>query len=93
MANYTKALATPALLSWARKQSGLTYQQIFFKTGILKKKFISVEQGKTYFHLDQLDQLAKIFNVALAVFYLSEVPDFKVLTYQQDRKYIDQVRK
>lgn len=74
MANRVEALVKPALLRWARENSGYSLAQLEKSSGIKQSKIMEWEEGKSKPSIPQLRKIAHLYNRPIAVFYLSEPP-------------------
>lgn len=64
----------PALLSYARKYSGLTLEKVAKKAKIAESKIKSYEERRTPIPVTQVEKLALAYKRPLAFFLLSSVP-------------------
>jgi Zn-dependent peptidase ImmA (M78 family)/DNA-binding XRE family transcriptional regulator len=74
MARGVKALANPALLRWARSNSGLTAEEVGRKIQIAAERIEVWERGEENPTLAQLRNLGRVYKRPIAVFYLPEPP-------------------
>lgn len=69
-----EALATPAVLSWARQASGLSLEEAAERSHIDESFLGECEAGTSRLTLHQLRELARIYKRPLGIFYLPEPP-------------------
>ena len=67
------------LLVWARKRSALDLDAAARKADVLPEVLQEWEQGVSKPTIPHLRKLAEAYNFALAVFYLSTPPRFRVM--------------
>jgi Zn-dependent peptidase ImmA (M78 family) len=82
MAARVKALATPALIKWARESAGFTTAEAAARLKIDEAQLLAWEdpKGDGEPSIPQLRKLAALYKRPLAVFFLDEVPkDFAVM--------------
>jgi Zn-dependent peptidase ImmA (M78 family)/DNA-binding XRE family transcriptional regulator len=71
---HVEALATPALLVWARESASLTPEALAKKIGVKVERVRAWESGQEHPSVAQLRNYATATKRPLAVFYLSEPP-------------------
>lgn len=75
-----KAFITPELITWARKTSKLSIEEVASKLKISAIQLSNWENGADQPTIRQAENLSKIYKRPLAVFYLPEPPeDFNTL--------------
>ena len=75
-----KAFITPELITWARKTSKLSIEEVASKLKISAIQLSGWENGADQPTIRQAENLSKIYKRPLAVFYLPEPPeDFNTL--------------
>ena len=76
----TKALVTPALLTWARLSAGYDVATVSRKLKIRDAVLLDWESGAQSLSMAQMRKLAELYKRPIAVFYLPEPPvDFDAL--------------
>lgn len=79
------ALVTPALLKWARKESGYDPEQAAKRAGVPADKLLAWEQGEAKPTLRQAQALAKFYHRPLGVFFLPQPPSLLPLAAEYRR--------
>ena len=75
----------PAMLQWAREESGLTIEAAAKKIGVPPARLIRWEEGSELPTIPQLRKMASVYHRPTAIFYLNsppprlEMPDFRRL--------------
>jgi Zn-dependent peptidase ImmA (M78 family)/transcriptional regulator with XRE-family HTH domain len=85
MAASIPALITPALLKWARKESGYDPEPAAKRAGVAADKLIAWEQGEAKPTLRQAQALAKFYHRPLGVFFLPQPPTLPPLAAEYRR--------
>jgi Zn-dependent peptidase ImmA (M78 family)/transcriptional regulator with XRE-family HTH domain len=70
----TKAIVTPALLTWAREDAGFTVDAAAKKLKITSERLLSWENNTDKPSIPQARKLADLYRRPLALFYLEEPP-------------------
>jgi Zn-dependent peptidase ImmA (M78 family)/transcriptional regulator with XRE-family HTH domain len=79
------AMVTPAVLEWARKQSGYDPEPAAKRAGVPADKLLAWEQGDAKPTLRQAQALAKFYHRALGVFFLPQPPSLPPLAAEYRR--------
>lgn len=79
------ALVTPALLKWARKESGYAPEPAAKRAGVPANKLLAWEQGEAKPTLRQAQALAKFYHRPLGVFFLPQPPSLPPLAAEYRR--------
>lgn len=80
MSHSVSALATPALIEWARRKAGLSHDQIAKKLHVTPERVSAWESGTLKPTVNQLRNFGRIVKRPLAFFYLPEPPhDFDAI--------------
>ena len=74
-----KAHITPEVLEWTRKSANISLESAASKVPCSVERLEKWEKGEEYPTINHADQLANIYKRPLAVFFLTEIPDFKTL--------------
>ncbi len=74
MARRVAALANPALLRWARSNSGFTPDEVARKIRVAPERIDAWETGAAHPTISQLRNLGRVYRRPIAVFYLPEPP-------------------
>lgn len=89
-----EALITPAVIKWAREQSGFNLEQVSNKLKRPLEQLESWEKGLDRPTISQARRLSEIYKRPLAVFYMSEPPlqfetlrDYRRLPEDQAREF------
>lgn len=85
MAASIPALITPALLKWARKESGYDPEPAAKRAGVPTDKLLAWEQGDAKPTLRQAQALAKFYHRPLGVFFLPQPPSLPPLAAEYRR--------
>jgi Zn-dependent peptidase ImmA (M78 family)/transcriptional regulator with XRE-family HTH domain len=70
----TKALVTPALLTWAREDAGFTVNAAAKKLKVTPERLLSWENNTDQPSIPQARKVAELYRRPLALFYLEEPP-------------------
>ncbi len=85
MAASIPAMVTPALLKWARKESGYDPEPAAKRAGVPADKLLAWEQGEAKPTLRQAQALAKFYHRPLGVFFLPQPPSIPPLATEYRR--------
>lgn len=85
MADSIPALVTPAVLQWARKESGYDPEPAARRAGVPIEKLLAWEQGEAKPTLRQAQALAKFYHRPLGVFFLPQPPSLPPLAAEYRR--------
>lgn len=87
MAASIPALVTPAVLKWARKESGYDPEQAAKRAGVPREKLLAweEEEAQTKPTLRQAQALAKFYHRPLGVFFLPQPPSLPPLAAEYRR--------
>lgn len=85
MAASIPALITPALLKWARKESGYDPEPAAKRAGVPADKLLAWEQGEAKPTLRQAQALAKFYHRPLGLFFLPQPPSLPPLAAEYRR--------
>jgi Zn-dependent peptidase ImmA (M78 family)/transcriptional regulator with XRE-family HTH domain len=85
MAASIPAMVTPALLKWARKESGYDPEPAAKRAGVPADKLLAWEQGEAKPTLRQAQALAKFYHRPLGVFFLPQPPSLPPLAAEYRR--------
>lgn len=85
MAASIPAMVTPALLKWARKESGYDPEPAAKRAGVPADKLLSWEEGVAKPTLRQAQALAKFYHRPLGVFFLPQPPSILPLATEYRR--------
>ncbi len=85
MAASISAMVTPALLKWARKESGYDPEPAAKRAGVPAEKLLAWEQGEAKPTLRQAQALAKFYHRPLGVFFLPQPPSLPPLAAEYRR--------
>lgn len=79
------ALVTPAVLKWARKESGYDPEPAAKRAGVPADKLLAWEQGDAKPTLRQAQALANLYHRPLGVFFLPQPPSLPPLAAEYRR--------
>lgn len=79
------ALVTPAVLRWARQESGYAPEPAAKRVGVPAHKLVAWEQGDAKPTLRQAQTLAKFYHRPLGVFFLPQPPSLPPLATEYRR--------
>ncbi|MDF0642564.1 MAG: XRE family transcriptional regulator [Nitrospira sp.] len=85
MAASIPAMVTPALLKWARKESGYDPEPAAKRAGVHADKLLAWEQGDAKPTLRQAQALAKLYHRPLGLFFLPQPPSLPPLAAEYRR--------
>lgn len=69
-----KALVNPEMLIWARETANMSLEEAAKAPNVSIERLVSWENGEDYPTLNQAKKLAKKYQRAFSLFYLSEIP-------------------
>jgi Zn-dependent peptidase ImmA (M78 family)/DNA-binding XRE family transcriptional regulator len=69
-----KALVNPQILIWARESANMSLEEAAKAPNVSAERLASWESGEDYPTLNQAKKLAKKYQRAFSLFYLSEIP-------------------
>lgn len=74
MAAATPAMVTPTVLAWARRESGFQPEPVAKRLNVKAERLLAWEQGDRQPTLRQVQNLAKLYQRPLGVFFLPQPP-------------------
>jgi len=80
------ARVTPSLIKWAREHASLTLDEAAKKIEVTLERLAEWEKGKSYPTFDELLNLSDVYQIPVAMFYLSELPDLPLLKRDKTAK-------
>jgi len=75
MSNADLAYITPSLVTWAIKQSGLSYEEIQKKLKVDLSEIVAWEKGKSHPPFEKAEELAELLSIPFGYLFLSQAPE------------------